>query len=189
MNGEFEELDIILPRETIDQLNARAAAKGCRAGELVYRALIQAREKGSAYLSELGETVKAIDAALDEGQKEPWPKSFNERLVVGLLLSELFTLSAENLLLELDGEKMDIVESICRQGGISYEEFTREVIDTFLRHSNDESGAHDDPPFDPDPLFATDKPTKASQPGSDQGTIPRHHPSPAIGLHRLLFGR
>jgi len=91
--------------------------------------------------------VKAIDAALDGGQKDhqEWPKSFEERLVVGLLLSELFTLSAENHLLELDGEKMDVVESICRQGGISYEEFTREVIDSFLGKSNDESGARDDP--------------------------------------------
>ncbi len=147
MNDEFEQLDIILPRETIDQLNARAAAKGCRAGELVYRALIRAREKGPAYLRELGQKVKAIDAALAEGQKDyqEWPKSFEERLVVGLLLSELFTLSAENHLLELDGEKMDIVESICRQKGISYEEFTREVIDTFLGKSNDKSGTRDDP--------------------------------------------
>jgi len=48
-------------------------------------------------------------------------------------------------LLELDGEKMDVVESICLQGDISYEEFTREVIDSFLGKSNDESGAGDDP--------------------------------------------
>jgi len=104
-------------------------------------------KKAPAYLRQLGQKVKAIDAALAEGQKDyqEWPKSFEERLVVGLLLSELFTLSAENHLLELDGEKMDIVESICRQKGISYEEFTREVIDTFLGKSNDESGTRDEP--------------------------------------------
>jgi hypothetical protein len=81
--------------------------------------LSKLEKKARRTCASLGKGFKAIDAALDEGQKEPWPKSFNERLVVGLLLSELFTLSAENLLLELDGEKMDIVESICRQGGRS----------------------------------------------------------------------
>jgi hypothetical protein len=67
-NGEFEEMDIGLPRETMHELNARAAAQNCLPAEIIYRAFVRSLEKGPEYQRKIKETVKAIDDAMIQGK-------------------------------------------------------------------------------------------------------------------------
>ena len=139
-NGEFEEMDIGLPRETMHELNARAAAQNCLPAEIIYRAFVRSFEKGPEYQRKVKETVRAIDDAMIQGQDDYplWPKDFSERLVVGTIVGEAIRRESENYLLNLSGPEMDIVESACQEKGINYEEFVRELVDAFLDKQNAE---------------------------------------------------
>jgi hypothetical protein len=105
MNNKFE---LILPLVTVDRLKARAAALSVAPGELIKHALERAHKKGPRYLRALAEKVNAIDAAMAS------------RTAVKR--------SGENYLLQLSGSKMDILETICRNRGINYEEAIREAV-------------------------------------------------------------
>src|SRR6516225_741301 len=100
-NGEFEEMDIGLPRETMHELKARAAAQNCLPAEIIYRAFVCSLEKGSEYQRKVKETVKAIDDAMILGQDDYplWPKDFSERLVVGTIVGEAIRRDSEDYLL------------------------------------------------------------------------------------------
>jgi hypothetical protein len=125
MNNKFE---LILPLVTVDRLKARAAALSVAPGELIKHALERAHKKGPRYLRALAEKVNAIDAAMASRTAVPWPSNFDERLVVGALLWKTVKRSGENYLLQLSGSKMDILETICRNRGINYEEAIREAV-------------------------------------------------------------
>jgi hypothetical protein len=125
MSDKFE---LILPLETVDKLKARAAELSVAPGELIKDALERAHEKGPRYLRLLAEKVNDINAALASRTPAPWPSNFEERLVLGALLWKLVKRWSENYLLRLSGPKMDIIETICRKRGISYEEAIREAV-------------------------------------------------------------
>jgi hypothetical protein len=71
--------------ETIDKLEARAAALSVAPGELLKCALERAHKKGPTYLRVLAEKVNGINAALASRTPAPWPSNFEERLVLGAL--------------------------------------------------------------------------------------------------------
>ena len=145
MDNKFE---LILPLETIDKLKARAAALSVAPSELIERALERAHKKGPRYLRVLAEKVSAIDAAMALHTPAPWPSNFDERLVVGALLWKTVKRSGENYLLQLSGSKMDIIETICRNRGINYEEAIREAVVAALsgQASQDQDPRTEEPP-------------------------------------------
>jgi hypothetical protein len=68
---------------------------------------------------------------------------------VAVLLAVVFEDGAEKLLLELSGVEMDIIERICREGGLSYEEFVAEALEC-ARNRNIKPGEADDEQDDSD---------------------------------------
>jgi hypothetical protein len=144
-DDQSEQLDLLLPAGMLAEINTRAAKGSLEPAELIDQVLEQARRESPAYWQEMIATARAVDEALALGISELWPESFEDRLVVGVLLSMWQKQSSETLLLETNGPEMDAIEEICRAEGISYEEFTRRAIDAKLHGENlEHEDSHDE---------------------------------------------
>jgi hypothetical protein len=135
--NEFEEmLARILPAGMTAELNARSAKRGCKPAELIDEVILAATRKRPAYWQEIEQIAWPIADAIALGISEAWPESFDDCVAVGCFLVMMPEGGPEAYLLEKDGEKLGIVEFICRQNGLGCEEFTREAIDAFLTERN-----------------------------------------------------
>ena len=137
-DDQSEQLDVILPAGMLAEISTRAAKRGLEPADWIDQVLEQARRKSPAYWEEMMTTTRAVDDALALHILAPWPESFEDRLVVGVLLSMWQKQSSETLLLETSGPEMNAIEEICQAEGISYEEFTRRAIDAKLHGENPE---------------------------------------------------
>jgi hypothetical protein len=131
-----------MPCDKITQLKARAAKLGCTPDELAERALAGAKagfyeknKKDTAFLARAESKAKEICDALNRDKDCSclydscfWPRSLQTCIVVAAILAAAFENGAEEVLLELSGVEMDSVEWICREGGLSYEEFVAEAL-------------------------------------------------------------
>jgi hypothetical protein len=137
MNDD-DELHLTLPPGMLAEIDSRAASRGITRTKLIGEVFDRAEAKGEAYLQEMKTTAEAVARALRLRLPEPWPEDFEDRLVVGLFIGEWENNAAEAFLLAINGPEMDLVEAICREKGISYDEFTRLALKRAER--NDEPG-------------------------------------------------
>jgi hypothetical protein len=135
-DDEWEQMELLLrrllPADTLAEWETRTAKLGVKPLDVIDEVSERAMRKSPAHREEMIEIAQAILKALEIGIEPLWPESFEDRIVVGSLLSLKFEDSFPDYLLELEGPQMDIVEFFCETEGISYEEYMRRAIGAFI---------------------------------------------------------
>ena len=139
MNDKIFNNYFILPRDRMDEFKATAARLGCTTDDLLELQL-ERLEKDPAFSARAIQKAEEIHSAMarHEDDGDLWPENLNECIVVAAIIGKLLELGAEELIVELEGEEMDLIERVCRQLGISYDELMEQAIDCWLQGGDDE---------------------------------------------------
>jgi hypothetical protein len=122
--------EIVLSGSRIAELKTQAARKGCTLQELTYKISKRAIRKGPKYLAKCARKVDTMWAARMVGKdvSSLWSLDINEYFVERSYLQEKSKEKSEEALLQLSGQQMDRVERLCRERGITFEEWYQEAI-------------------------------------------------------------
>src|SRR5260221_5576757 len=113
----------ILPADKMDEFEATAAKLGCTTDDLLERQLGRL-EKDPAFSAQAIQKADEIYSAMTrhEDDGDLWPDSLDECIVVAAIIGKLIEQGAEELVVELEGEEMDLIEQVCQQLGIGYDD-------------------------------------------------------------------
>jgi hypothetical protein len=135
-----------MPRHKTRQLRAAVARRG-RTREVILEETLDRLYKDSAFASRCQAKAAAIFVALGQGSYHPslFPRSLTETLAIGACLNALHEQSAEEHLLEMSEAELALVERVCIERGIEYEDFMAAAIsDVYskggLQESDEEDG-------------------------------------------------
>jgi hypothetical protein len=85
-------------------------------------------------------TAKEIHSALIRGEdaRGLWPDDLNECLVAAMILAAGAEEGAEQYLLEMSSQEMDVAELLCRHLGISYDELMQKALELLCNGQGEE---------------------------------------------------
>jgi hypothetical protein len=93
-----------------------------------------------------------------------WPDDLNECLVAASILAVFAEQGAEQALLEKSSEEMDILETLCRELGISYEELMPEAFYLYWYKLNQKGDVGTQEQYEEDDSDWWKKPEGSKQP-------------------------
>src|SRR5258708_36554867 len=140
MNDKIFNNYFILPADKMDEFKATAAKLGCTTDDLLELQLDRA-QKDPDFMARA--IQKTEEMTRREETTDLWPNDLNECIVVAAIIGKLLEQGAEELVVELEGEEMDLLERVCRQLGISYDELIEQSIDYWLQRRSDEDDGSD----------------------------------------------
>jgi hypothetical protein len=128
----------------MDEFKATAARLGCTTDDLLELQLDRAQKDPAFSARAIQKTDEIYSAmARHEETTDLWPNSLDECIVVAAAIGHLLKQGAEELVVELEGEEMDLIERVCQQLGISYDELMEQAIDFKLRGGANEEEDED----------------------------------------------
>jgi hypothetical protein len=104
-----------------------------------------------AFASRAQSKAKGIFNALKQGSYHPtlWPRSLPECLAIAAFLNALNEQSADQHLLEMSEAELAIIECVCIEKGIGYDELIAEaVMDLYRKGDLQEQDVKDEDPAD-----------------------------------------
>ena len=127
---DFNELKpLLLPSAIGDRISGKTDSDGALPINLSSQ-LIDKMSNDPVRAERLREQAEAIWDHLASGTSGwgEWPSSIEDSLFIGFLLGHWVEQGAEELIIELSGDRLSILEDHCRQNGLSLEHFLTELI-------------------------------------------------------------
>jgi hypothetical protein len=126
----FDELKpLLLPSAIGDRISSRTDSDGALPINLSSQ-LIDKISNDPVRAERLRDQAEAIWDHLASGASGwgEWPSSIEDSLFIGFLLGLWVQRGADELIVELSGDRLSILEDRCRQKGLSFEQFLIGVI-------------------------------------------------------------